>query len=157
MSELTEENWAWWAGTEYSDTFAVGPCATRQEAIDQACAEKVGYREKDGEAYCRMTITEAINPALQLSDWIDVEEMVDRADEQVADSDRVCYEFDEPPYFAIEPEAFKDLTDRVKRAVSDWQKIHRPNFKVCTFERMRNTETVIIKLHTVDAGIVDYG
>ena len=159
MPDISEENWAWWAGAEYSETFQVGPCATRQEVIDQACAEEVGYSEQDGEAYCRLTVTEAINTVLQLAAWINVEEMVDRADEQVEYSNRVCYEFDEPPYFVIEPEALKDLTDRVKRAVSDWQKIHRPNFKVRTFEKMRNKQTVIIKLQAdpvLDAGIVDY-
>lgn len=146
MADRNETEWAWWAGRD-DEFFTVGPCTSREEAISAAvrdgCCED---RADDGEGFVnRIYLVEAQNAPLRLADFIDVEQMIERADEDIGESDRVSYEFgDEPPYFDPTPEQTADLTQRVKAAVEAWQDAHGITVTTCTFSATRNREFVVL-------------
>ena len=129
---VSSADWKWWTG-HGGEHYTSGPHDSREAAIE------AGRDEFCGEAF---DICEAKQNPLKLSQWINVERMVVDADESVGDSDRVCGEFDEPPYFPVTPEQEKDLTERIKRACDEWQAAYGLVFTVRTFSDVRNHETI---------------
>lgn len=141
------DGWSWWASFDGGEYFPIGPCATREDAIDEAQADGCGQREIDGKWFDCFTVAEGRQDPLMLSNWIlDDDELLQRADEQLSDSDRVCSEFDEGPYFECSGDQMADLGKRIKAACDEWQKAHNLTFTVHTFSAMRNMETVKIEL-----------
>lgn len=153
------KHWAWWA-SDGGEVYRVGPYASRKEVIKQAIAEELGWHEVPQEPSAEgaaltppvlrlsFQICEAENPPLRLSDWLpDADYLLDHAEDQVADSDRVASECDEPPYFeGITPAQRADLEQSIKAAVNQWQERHGLVFTVRTFADMRNEETVTVIL-----------
>ena len=129
---MSGAEWKWYVG-QGGERFDAGPLDSREEAIEQ------GREEYNGEAF---DICEAKQDPLKVSDWIDADRILEWAEEQVGDSDRICFEFDEPPYFPVKPEQEKDLTERIKRACDEWQAAHGLVFKVSTFSAARSHETI---------------
>lgn len=123
----------WYIAQDKDSDRWIGNHKTREEAIEH------GRIEYDGEPFY---VVEANNPPLRLSDWVDVDDVLDRAEDAVADSDRVCYEFDEPPYFEMLAEQKKDLEKRLTKAIDEWQDAHGLKFRVYTFDFMSNPERI---------------
>lgn len=112
-----------------------GACATREEAIED------GKDEYDGSFFvCR-----ASNPPLRLADWINADDVLERADEQIADSDRVGGEWDEGPWFEASPEQAADLAARLREACDDWQAAHGLVFTCRTLADISTPELVTIE------------
>lgn len=128
--------WNWWAGSN-GEFFEIGPCASREEAI--SCAVTKGLWEI-------VHICEAYTPPIQLADWIDVDGLLERADESVWDTLHRA-EFDDGPVFDVTPEQATDLVQRVKQACHDWQTAHGLTFKVNTFQGSRNHEFITMEDH----------
>jgi hypothetical protein len=128
---VTNADWKWWAG-QGGEHYTSGPHDNREAAVES------GRDEFDGDAF---EICEAKQDPLKLSDWIDVERLLEDAEEGISDSDRVCADFDEPPFFEINAEQEKDLTERIKRACDEWQAAHGLVFTARTFSNVRNHET----------------
>jgi len=71
--------------------------------------------------------------------------MLETAEDNIADSDRVNYEYgDEGPFFGCTPEQERDLEERIKRACDEWQEEHGLVFKSNTFSASRNREYVVV-------------
>lgn len=128
----TDDGWKWWASID-GEYYEVGPCDTREGAIQSA------RTDFEGAAF---TITRARQDPLRLAEWIDTERMLDRAEDQLADSDRLGEFDDDPPFFEATPQQKADLEKRVKRACDEWQAAHGLVFKVRTFSAMDNKERV---------------
>lgn len=140
---MTEYKWYASRDEEYC---TVGPCDTREQAIAEAIDDCMGeYEADDGSYRLSFYIMEAKNEPLKLSDWIDVDRMLEDADEKVGDSDRVAYEYDEPPYFEFDGKLYKDLEARIKKACDDWQTEHNLVFRVTTFSHVRGTEHINVE------------
>lgn len=140
MTTETKDGWTWWASSD-GELYQIGPCASRAEAIAEAVSDEVGYLD-DG-AF-RIEVCEARIDPMRLADFIGADGLLERADEEAWDSDRVCSEFDDGPIFDVTPDQEKDLIERIKRACDEWQEAHGLTFKVSTFSAMRNGEVVTL-------------
>lgn len=125
------DHWEWWIGST-NEVYEEGPFATKGEAM------AAGSRDfPDGFYIC-----EASNPPVRLSDYAPVEEFLEYAEEQLADSSRCSIEHDEYPCFDVTAEQRADLEGRMKRACDEWQAAHDLVFTVRTFDATRNNEFV---------------
>lgn len=142
---MNDTGWKWFSGTN-DESFAHGLFDTREEVIqaaqDDACGE---FQDADDTWKVGVHLVEARQDPLRLGEWIDVERMLERAEEDLGESDRVCYEFDDdPPYFESTREQQADLKTRIKRACDEWQAAHNLVFTVRTFSASRNNDFVIV-------------
>ena len=143
VDQAAEEKWFWWAGRN-DECFQVGPCPTREAAIAAAADERLGefHDETDGFLKLRFEIVEAQSAPLRLADWIDADSILERADENLADSDRIGEE--DGPWFDASSEQEADLVASLKAAADAWQVRHGLRFTCKTFSNMRNEETVVL-------------
>jgi hypothetical protein len=135
--------WKWWSGHD-EENFALGPFDTRQEAIDAAQHDACGeFQDVDDVWKVGVHLVEARKDPLRLADFIDVEGMLERAEESVSDSDRAS-EYDDPPYFEITPAQESALTERIKTICDEWQAQFGIRPETYTFSAMRNSEYVVV-------------
>ena len=142
---LGPDQWGWWAGCN-EECLTVGPCPTRQHAVDEMVDDGSGeYLDETQDPPVWMNsfhIVEARQDPLRLADWIDLDWILNRADEALANSDMVSCEYDDGPWFEATKEQELDLADRLKRACDEWQIAHVLKFTSNTFSHSRNSETV---------------
>lgn len=139
----SHDGWKWYSGND-EEHFSLGPFETRQDAIDTARDDACGeFQDVDGSWKVGIHLVEARKESLRLSEWIDVERMIERADEDVGESDRAS-ENDDPPYFDIGPAYAAVLERRIKAVVDAWQKSSGLTFDTYTFSAMRNPEYVVV-------------
>lgn len=131
---MTTKNHPWlWHHALHDDSelWSAG-FATLAEAVAD------GRAEHDGAFY----VQQASNPPLRLAEWIDVETMLECADESVLNGDRAHAEFDEGPFFDATPEQVADLETRLKHACDEWQAAHALAFTCRTFEMVGSAQLV---------------
>lgn len=127
------DGWKWfYAGHDEAENWQ-GPYDTREAAI------KAGLSDLD--EHDVIWVAEASNPKVMLADWIDADELIERASEAIMDSDRVSSEHDED-VFSVTPEQGADLAARIRQSCHDWQSAHGLIFTVHTFADMRSPEAV---------------
>lgn len=85
----------------------------------------------------------ASNPPVQLRDWIN-DNILEMANDQIQDSDRISYDYDDGQIFDATPDQEKDLIARLKRACDEWQAAHGLVFTVRTFQSMDKIERIDI-------------
>lgn len=138
-----EAPWQWFAG-DCGEWFAVGPEDTREAIIQAATNDSLGEYEDDGVWKLQFHIVEARKEPLRIADWIDADDIFDRAEDNLADSDRVGSESDEGPWFECSKEQKADLRNRIKQACDEWQVAHGLVFNCATFSQTRNEESVVV-------------
>ena len=144
-TESTTDGWGWWASAD-ADNYTVGPEPTRQAVIQAAVDDELGYDDRpENDPRCVFHICEARQDPICLSDWIQANRILERADDNLSGSDRVS-EYDEPPYFDVTREQEADLIRRLKTACDEWQDAHGLVFVMHQFSDSRNEETVTVKL-----------
>ncbi|NTG85841.1 hypothetical protein G6L15_06715 [Agrobacterium rhizogenes] len=142
--QTSVSQWQWWAG-DNEEWMSVGPCVSREEAIAAATDECVGeFKDDDGQWKLSIHVVEARQDPLRLADWIGADRLLEMADDQLCDSDRVSHEYEEGPWFAASTEQEADLAERIKRACDDWQAAHGLMFKSSTFTHTRNKDGVVV-------------
>ncbi|RRH72028.1 hypothetical protein [Falsigemmobacter faecalis] len=125
------ESWPWhWA--PFEDEYWVGPFDSRELAIE------AGKQEREDSGFY---VAQAINAPIKLSDWIGADDLIERADESIFDSDRVSSEFDDIVFTATKAQQ-QDLAARVKRACDEWQEAHGLSFHASTFAEMTPPERI---------------
>jgi len=110
-----------------------GGFATRDEAIAN------GDGEFDGSDFY---VVSAKNPPVRLADWVNADDVLGHAADEIYDSDRVCSEFDDGPIFEATPALEADLAARIRQACDEWQKAHGLIFTVRTFSSMGEPERI---------------
>lgn len=141
---MSSTGWKWWAGTN-EEIMTYGPRDTREDAIREAQEDRMGeFQDEDGTWKIGCHVVEARQDPLRLADWIDVDRLLERAEESLADSDRVGAEGDEGPWFECTPEHERDLAERIARACDEWQAAHGLVFTCQTFSASRNAEYVVV-------------
>lgn len=140
---MPERPWEWWAGLD-NERFQVGPCATRQEAVDRAIADEVFTEiEPDPEGghpdwRIRITVVEATKYEVT-----DVTLDASRILEDLSDNQ---YEMMDPEgdgnLFDVTGEDVKDLDARLNAAFHEWAKDKRMNN--WAFRDTRNEEDVYL-------------
>lgn len=144
-TDSSSTGWAWWAGRDEDGIMTVGPCASREEVIAEAVGEGSFEDDGDGDGPLHsFHICEALQRPLRLADWIDADRTLERAEESLADSDRVSCEHDDGPWFAVTPDQEADLTARLKAVCDEWQASHGLTFNCTTFEASRHAEFVTV-------------
>ena len=140
----TTSPWQWWAGSS-EEWCTVGPEDTRAAIIQAATNDSLGEFEHEGGGWnLGFYIVEARQDPLRLADWIESDRLLERAEDNVADSDRAGSEYDDGPWFKCTPEQEKDLEERIKRACDEWQAAHALIFSCSTFSHARNQEHVVV-------------
>jgi hypothetical protein len=132
--------WMWWAGTS-EEWYTVGPCDTKEQAINEMVQDGAGELLNDADYDHVFHVTEAKNGPLMLRDFIRADTLLEEATEQAYNSDRVSGEYDDD-VFAVTSEKDADLQDRIKNVCDDWQSDHGLVFKTSTFETTRNQEVI---------------
>ena len=144
-AESTTDGWGWWA-SDGADIYTVGPEPTREAVIQAAVDDELGYDdESENGPRCVFQICEARQDPIRLSDWIEVESILEQADDGLANNNLVS-EYDEPPYFDVTQDQEADLIRRLKTACDEWQDVHGLVFVMHQFSSSRNEETVTVKL-----------
>lgn len=132
-SELpSDDGWRWYAGGAEDAEFWEGPFTTRDKAI---AAGLLVYRNG-------MHVAEGRNPPVRIADYAPIDRFREICGEELLNSDRVSYEFDDESVFDCTPEQEKDLQERLRRACDDWQQAHGLVFTVRTIAEMRGGEDV---------------
>lgn len=117
-----------------------GGFATREDAVKQ------GEYEYGGRPF---HVVEADSAPVRLASWImDGAEVLDRAGEDLYDSDRVYSEFDEGPVFEASHAQIEDLHRRLKEACDAWQEAHGLVFTVQTFSWMGTPQRIVPVIDT---------
>ncbi|MFG1284435.1 hypothetical protein [Xanthobacter autotrophicus] len=143
--------WGWWAGQD-EEVCTIGPCGSRDEVIAAARGERLGeWQDDDGRWKLSFHICEAEQRPLRLSDWIDAERMLERAEEDLSESDRVGCDGDDGPWFETTKEQVGDLEKRIAAACDEWQATHRLLFRCITFSASQNHEHVVCSYPLDDA------
>jgi len=149
QEDATQNNgsgWQWWAGAN-EEWFTIGPCDTKEQAIDEALNDGIGEwldETQDPPAWMQsFFVVEARQYPLKLSDWINADLILDLANENLVGSDRVSSENDDGPWFEVTPEQQADLVNRLKSVCDEWQSSHGLVFHSSTFSHQRNSETII--------------
>ena len=141
-----KKGWGWWAGSAPDGMMIVGPYDTKAEAIEAAVNDGFGewLDESEDPPVWKNTfvVLEARQDPLRLADWIDLEWIVEKADENLANSDRVDSEFDDGPWFEVTPEQEESLRRSLAAACDEWQRQNNLVFTCCTFSASRNMETI---------------
>jgi hypothetical protein len=141
---ISDGKWGWWSGTS-EEVYTHGPFDTKDEALEAARQDASGeFQAEDGTWLVHVYFCEATNPPLRLADWIGADQLIERAEEEIADSDRTDYEFDEGPFFDVKPDQEKDLITRIEAACDDWQKDHGLIFTCRTFAAVRNNGDIAL-------------
>ncbi|NZD50518.1 hypothetical protein [Rhizobium leguminosarum] len=138
-----EGKWQWWAGSN-EEWMTVGPCDTREQVIAEATDDRIGEDLVDGKWILAFHIVEARQDPLRVADWIGADRLLEYAEDNIADSDRVGAENDDGPWFPATDDQEADLIARVKAACDDWQTAHGLKFKSFTFSHTRNGADVVV-------------
>lgn len=142
-SVIGDGPWKWWAGTS-DEWFTEGPFESREEAVIEATVQRLGeFKDSDGLWKLRFCLVEARQNPLRLADHLDVERMLEAAEDSLESSERVG-ELDDGPFFGCTPEQEKDLASRVASACDAWQQANSLRFDVKTFSHTRGEELVVV-------------
>jgi hypothetical protein len=121
-----------WYHAAHEDSEAwFGGFKTREEAI------VAGQNERDGYFWvCLATST-----PLRLADWLGLDDILERAEETFADSERANPENDDE-VFSVSGEQAADLQARLSAACDEWQAAHGLIFAARTFDHMEAFERI---------------
>lgn len=134
--------WQWWAGAN-EEWMTIGPCDTRQQAIDEAVQDGFGeIQGEDGAWRNAFYVCEARQDPLRLANWIGADTALERADEDFANNYHLAEE-DLGPWFEATAEQEADLCGRLRKACDEWQRDHNLRFHTPTFSASRNGEFII--------------
>ena len=145
--------WAWFASFDGGEHYEVGPCATRDQAIQEAIDGDQGFHthETDGLDYHDFTIAEATHCHIDLSKWFDAPNldlwfdnisMIMDEDGCGANEDGQRHPLDE-----VTPELKNELLDRIQEAIRKWQSDNQIPLKSYWFDRIRAAAFVRVRDH----------
>lgn len=134
------DGYKWWASAD-DEYYTVGPCDTREEAIELAKEEELGaYQNSLRDWRLGFYVQEASQTPIDLSKHLDTENALERlmesADEEHGGEDSY------PTENAWTEEQHKDLQQVLTQAVADWQARHGIVVKPWAFTETRNNERV---------------
>lgn len=125
-----EEPLWWW--TPHEEAGCSGPYKTREDAITAGRGER---------PWASFYVAQARQAPVLLGDWIGADELIERAEDAIMDSDRVTPDFDEV-VFEVTPAQEADLAARIKATCAVWQAGHGLTFVPRTFSWMGELEFV---------------
>jgi hypothetical protein len=137
------DGWYWCWSNDESEGPWHGKYATREEAI---AAGKIDHSdwlyEEDGTGFF---IAEAKNSPLKLSDWVPLDNLIEFAEDDLHDSDRVYYDEGPAAVFKVSHDQKMELEKMLVAAIDRWQAYHGLVFTVRSIEDIRNIEFIEAK------------
>lgn len=118
---MSEPDWKWYAGNS-DEVYCSGPFDTREEALDE------GYPY----------ILEAAKEDVSLSNFVDVDQLFENANDQGYDLQGESGE----PLFDPSKEQGDDLNEMIRDAIDLWQLKHNLTFTPWCFTHQRNEEFI---------------
>ncbi|OJX99076.1 MAG: hypothetical protein BGP07_03150 [Rhizobiales bacterium 63-22] len=125
---MSDKNWKWYAGPD-DEVFTIGPCDTREEAIEEA----------QGYGYEGFHLVEAVKDDIRLADYIGADNILEEAEERAYD---LCDPESSESLFDVTGDQCADLTARLRKACDEWQEAHGLRFVPWAFTRTRNAEYI---------------
>lgn len=143
-----EDGWGWFASEDGED-YEIGPFETREAAIAEAVSAGLGAGDAGA---CQFFVTEARQDPVRLASWIDVDLVIDGAEERAFDCG-VVGEGGEGALSRCTNAQKADLEARLKAACDAWQVTHGLVFRPDVFSASRNEQRILVPppLATIDA------
>lgn len=137
-----QPDWKWWASRD-GETFTVGPCEDREEAIEEM---RDSGEVEAGESF---VICEAHQAPVDFSPSFDAADFIESADEWAVEN---FGGESGPDTFTddITTEQMHDLEQCVRMTISRWQKRHGIAPKPWVFTAQRGEETINQEEHAED-------
>jgi hypothetical protein len=140
--------WAWYASYDGGENMQIGPCETREIALDELRQDGGGdHIDNDGVWRCRGVVMECRENNVDLARFFDTERWLEDAGERMDDNDCGGDEDGERhPLLEISDEQQADLEASVRAAIRDWQKRHGLKLRSYWFMETRNSEDISIEI-----------
>lgn len=140
----SHDGWRWYSGRD-GEIYQFGPYDNKAAAVADAQNDACGeFQDDNGVWKVGVHLCEATNPPIRLADWIGANSIIERAEDDLVDSDRVGHDFDDGPFFSCTPEQEVDLEVALKAACDEWQTRNNLIFKCNTFQNIRNAEYLVV-------------
>jgi hypothetical protein len=137
---VKEEGWNWYAGAD-EECYTIGPCDTREQALQEALDSDVGYENEFD--VCAVHLIEARKDPLQFSKFCGIDWLVDSAFENAEDNAyEVGNEYGDP-IFDVSEADIRDFQRRLAEAMDEWQRANNLVFTGWAFTSTRNSELVV--------------
>lgn len=137
-----------WYASDNAETYSIGPENSREDVIEAARRDELGFQEADEEGPARLVfyIVEANKTVLTAADWILPRDLFEAALERLSDSDH-CDEYGEcNGAFECTAEQERDLRNRLRAACDEWQQVHGLRWVSWGFSESRNEELIELPL-----------
>lgn len=136
------EKYAWYASANEED-YAIGPCETREEAIEEAISQCLGEYEENGEYHYSFHVAECQETNIDLANFFDVSDWLERAAEDMDENECGSDMYGKNhPINTISDDQEKDLDACIKAAIREWQKRNNLPLRSYWFSHVRNSEHV---------------
>ncbi|WP_026790372.1 hypothetical protein [Pleomorphomonas oryzae] len=137
---LPAESAAWYAGCD-EELLPIGPCDSREQVIQEAIASEVFKENDDGSRI--VLIGKYANIRVNLADYFDAEEFLERASEAMDNNDEGGDEYgDRHPCHEIDDDATADLQKVVRETIWKWQRDHGLHLKSWALRLVEGDEAV---------------
>lgn len=125
--------WNWWVSDNDGENFTIGPCATREIAIDQALNDGISeYTDDDNNWRASFMVAECRDNNVDLASWFDIERFFEEAEERMNDNDcGANADGDGHPLEEIDAKAMGDLQACIRSTIRHWQ--DRKGFKLRSY------------------------
>lgn len=133
--------WQWWAG-DNDETYAIGPYATRGEALEEAFGHFGIDPGEPPDAAQTVHVIEALKIPIELADHIDIAEYVSDRLEDGGSLAELQNEGCDAITADVTDAQWADLQARFKTLVAQWQTDHGIVLESWKFQATRNAEQV---------------
>lgn len=140
--------WNWWASYDGGEHMQIGPCDTRDQAIDELKQDGGGaWLDEDGAWRVHGVVMECRENNVDLARFFDVGRWLEEAGEDMDDTECGSDEYGEcHPLEEITKEQQADLEVSVRTAIRAWQKRHGLKLRSYWFVETRNREDIAIEV-----------
>lgn len=137
--DMSEHDWKWYASSD-EEIYTVGPCDSRQEVVDAATSDELGY---DHESQTMVFhIMEAKKDPLDLARYVSTDRLLEEINERIYEDD---YGSEIDDYLAsLTKEQEADFDRCIREAIREWQQRNGIVVKTWTFFHTRNREAISV-------------
>jgi len=131
---MAETDFKWYVGHS-DEIYSLGPCASRQAAIEEAVADGGFFDQVDGKYVHAFYLCEATKPIIRLADYFGAYDWV-----QGLDEDQLAEYAYEDSVLHLSADDVAELQTAVQAAINAWQDAKPRNIKPFRFARVRNEQ-----------------
>jgi hypothetical protein len=137
------DEWAWYASRDGGERYDIGPCDSRQSAIDEAIENEYGIH--DDLKACSFTIIEAKQKPIRIASLLDMVAITENWEERCA-HDLIDPESGESLFDGVKKPQWDELEAELEKVADAWQVRHKIVITPWAFTSSRNKEEVTVAL-----------